>query len=93
MGVHGIDREAGFTTPNLLEAETDQAMVAASRRLVVVADHTKWGVVGLSAIAELDEASVLVTDAGMPLDAREALAESVGELLIADDSSTQESVT
>jgi DeoR/GlpR family transcriptional regulator of sugar metabolism len=91
MGVHGIDQEAGFTTPNLLEAETDQAMVAASRRLVVVADHTKWGVVGLSAIAGLDEAEVLVTDAGLPDEAREALVESVGELLIADDPSIEES--
>src|SRR5690349_21617722 len=51
MGVHGMDPHAGFTTPNMLEAETDRAMVEAGRRLIVVADHTKWGVIGISSIA------------------------------------------
>ena len=41
MGVHGMDARAGFTCPNLLEAETDVALVEAGRRLVVMADHTK----------------------------------------------------
>ncbi len=53
VGVHGMDPRAGFTTPNLLEAETDRALVEAGRRLVVVADHTKWGVIGVSTIARL----------------------------------------
>ena len=51
LGVHGVSADAGFTTPNLLEAETDRALVAAAERVVVVADHTKWGVRGLSQIA------------------------------------------
>lgn len=83
LGVHGIDADAGFTTPNLLEADTDRALVAAGRRLVVVADHTKWGTVGISTIARLDEADVLVTDDALPRDARETLAEQVGELVLA----------
>ena len=36
---------------------------AGRRRVVVVADHTKWGVIGLCSILELDQAEVLVTDA------------------------------
>jgi len=63
LGVHGLDVETGLTTPNLLEAETDRAMVAAAGRLIVLADHTKWGVTGLSRIADLAEVDVLVTDA------------------------------
>jgi Transcriptional regulators of sugar metabolism len=51
LGVHGIAADVGLTTPNLLEAETDRALVAVSARLVVVADHEKWGVRGLSRIA------------------------------------------
>jgi DeoR/GlpR family transcriptional regulator of sugar metabolism len=84
MGVHGIDPEAGFTSPNLLEAETNRAVLAAARRLVVLADHTKWGVVGLSTIASLDEASVLITDTGLEPEACEALAARVGELLVVE---------
>lgn len=83
MGVHGMDATAGFTTPNLMEADTNRAMVAAAGRLVVVADHTKWGTVGLSRIARLEDASVLVTDSGLSAAAREALGEHVGELVIA----------
>jgi DeoR/GlpR family transcriptional regulator of sugar metabolism len=84
LGVHGIDPDAGFTSPNLMESETNRALAGAARNLVVVADHTKWGLVGISAFAELDEAAVLVTDDGLPYEAREVLRGSVGELVIAE---------
>jgi DeoR/GlpR family transcriptional regulator of sugar metabolism len=84
MGVHGMDLHAGYTSPNLLEAETDRALIHAGRRLVVVADHTKWGVVGLSSIARLDEAEVLITDSGLPDDARDALVARVRDVVIVD---------
>ncbi len=43
LGVHGISVEAGLSTPNLAEAETNRRLVQSARRVVVVADHTKWG--------------------------------------------------
>ena len=61
-----MSERAGFTTPNLMEAETNRALVDAAERLVVLADHTKWGTVGISSIAALDEAHVVVTDGGLP---------------------------
>ncbi|GGO73059.1 DeoR/GlpR family DNA-binding transcription regulator [Nonomuraea cavernae] len=82
LGVHGMTVRAGFTTPNMMEAETDRALVEAASRLVVLADHTKWGTVGISTIARLGEADVLVSDAGLPDPARSVLAEHVGELVI-----------
>ena len=81
MGVHGMTTDAGFTTPNLLEAETDQAFVASAERVVVTADHTKWGVRGLSRIARLEEVSTLVTDDGLAGDARAALEEHIGNVM------------
>ena len=48
LGVHGMSLRAGLTTPNLVEAATNRALVAAARRTVVTADHSKWGVVGLA---------------------------------------------
>jgi DeoR/GlpR family transcriptional regulator of sugar metabolism len=83
MGVHGMDLHAGFSTPNLMEAETDRVLAKAARRVVVVADHTKWGTIGLSSIIALGEADVLVTDELLDLEARQLLAEHVGELLVA----------
>src|SRR6476659_11407383 len=84
MGVHGMDPRSGLTTPNVLEADTDRALAAAGRRLVVVADASKWGVIGISSIAPLDQADVLVTDAGLALEARVILSGSVRELIVVD---------
>ncbi len=84
VGVHGMDPHSGFTCPNLLEADTDRALIEAGRRLVVVADHSKWGVIGISSIARLDQVDVLITDAGLDLEARRALAAEVRELIVVD---------
>jgi len=83
MGVHGMAVDAGFTTPNLLEAETDQALIASAQRVVVVADHTKWGVRGLGRIADLSAAAVIVSDGGLPPDAPQAIAEQGVQLVVA----------
>jgi DeoR/GlpR family transcriptional regulator of sugar metabolism len=84
LGVHGMGERAGFTTPNLLEAEVDRALVLAAQRLVVLADHTKWGTVGISSIAALSEADVLITDSLLPEAARKILQDEVGELIITE---------
>ena len=83
MGVHGMDAEAGFTTPNLAEAETNRALVASARQVAVVADNSKWGVVGLSTIAALDEVDVVVSDDGLAPDARQVLSSNCGRLVLA----------
>ena len=83
LGVHGMDLAAGFTSPNLMEAEMNRAMVSATSRLIVLADHTKWGVVGLCAIARLSDASVLVSDEDLSAEARDVLSTTVGELILA----------
>ncbi len=84
MGVHGMSARAGFTTPNLTEAETNRAFAEATQRLVVLADHTKWNVTGLSSIAALHDADTVVTDATISQAARDSLDEHVGRVLIAD---------
>lgn len=83
MGVYGMETGSGFTTPNMMEAEADRALVASARRLAVLADHTKWRLVGISTFARLDDAHVLVTDAELSGHAREALDDHVGELIVA----------
>ena len=80
LGVHGMDAEAGFTTPNLLEAETDRAFVAAARKVVVLADHTKWGTQGISTIVDLDEADEVISDSGLSGDAQRILRDRVSRL-------------
>ena len=82
LGVHGMSLRAGYSTPNLLEADVNRAFLEASHRLVVVADHTKWGQVGLSSIAPLDAADVVVTDSGLSHEARGHLSDIVDEVIV-----------
>lgn len=86
LGVHGIHERAGFTTPNMLEAETNQALIETGGKLVVAADHTKWGITGVSTIARLAQADVVITDIGLGDDARRVLAEHVDEVVMAGPS-------
>ncbi|MFJ8584253.1 DeoR/GlpR family DNA-binding transcription regulator [Streptomyces sp. NPDC093595] len=85
LGVHGVSVEAGLSTPNLAEAETNRHLVRSARRVVVVADHTKWGTVGLSSFARLDEVDHLVTDPGLSPRARAEMAEHLPGLIVAGE--------
>jgi len=84
IGCHGIDPAAGLTTPNLAESETNRAFMRSARRVTVIADHTKWGIVGLSSFASLEDVDTLITDGGLPADAQALVADRVGQLVIAD---------
>ena len=85
LGVHGMSERAGYTTPNLMEADANRALVEAAERLVVLADHTKWGTVGISSIVPLDRADIVITDDGLEEQARSVLAEQVDELIVVSD--------
>jgi DeoR family fructose operon transcriptional repressor len=80
LGVHGVDQDAGFTTPNLLEAEMDRALIDAARRVVVLADHSKWGTVGISTIAAMEEVDEVISDDQLGHEAQRVLRERVGSL-------------
>ena len=90
MGVHGMNSRAGFTTPNLMEAETNRAFVDATEHLVVLADHTKWGTTGLSSMAPLERAAVVITDRGLAPNAVAILEERAGRLVLADTTFTDD---
>jgi DeoR/GlpR family transcriptional regulator of sugar metabolism len=83
LGCHGMDAHAGLTTPNLAESETNRAFLRGARQVVLLADHTKWGTVGLSSFANLDEVDVLITDPGMSDDERMILSEHVDRVIVA----------
>lgn len=83
IGVHGIDQHAGFTTKNLLEAETNRAFISAGSSVTVVADHTRWGRVGLTTVVDLDAVDRVVVDDGLEDEHAEVLRPLVNELWVA----------
>jgi DeoR family transcriptional regulator of aga operon len=60
----GVDAKKGFTTQSWEEAEVKHAIVAASSRVIFLADHGKIGHVATAKIMDLGEAELLITDTG-----------------------------
>jgi len=65
LGVNGISLEHGFTLPSLEEAETAAEVVRHARRTVILADHTKFGMVTHSQVTDIEGVDVIVTDSGL----------------------------
>lgn len=82
LGAHGVDLRAGLTTPNLVEAQTNRALLDSARRVCVLVDSTKLGIIGLSTFGRLDEVDLLVTDSGISDRGRESLESAVNELIV-----------
>lgn len=89
LGAHGVSAEAGFTTPNYLEAETNRALAAAGQRTSVICDHSKWGVVGVMTFADAEDVDVLIMDRGLAPDAATLLREQIPDVRLADVSGTE----
>lgn len=66
LGVDGFDVQHGLTTPNLLEAKVNRAMMDVARAVVAVCDSSKFGRRTLSSIAPPSGVNHLITDRGIP---------------------------
>lgn len=73
LGTNGFTLEFGMTTPDAAEAEVKRAMVAASRRRIVVADSTKAGHSHFHRFATVSDISLLITDTGLDDETAESL--------------------
>jgi DeoR/GlpR family transcriptional regulator of sugar metabolism len=65
-GIRGIDLEVGLTSDDLHEMKTNLAIMAISKTLIVVADHTKFGRIASTRTAPVTAASTIVTDWDAP---------------------------
>ncbi len=83
VGTNGIAASFGLSTPDPDEAAVKRAIVAAARRVVVLADAEKFDAELLVSFASLDSVDVLITDAPPGGALAAALAESDVEVVIA----------
>jgi len=65
LGTNGLDLERGITNSNLVTVSLRQAMIRAGKRVVVVADHTKFNQVALAHVCDLGEIDMIITDCGL----------------------------
>ncbi|MER7798213.1 DeoR/GlpR family DNA-binding transcription regulator [Microbacterium sp. NPDC096154] len=62
IGANGLSAGFGVSTPDPEEADVKRAIVRAARRVILLADRSKFEVESLRRFAALDELDVLVTD-------------------------------
>ncbi len=82
MGIGGVT-EAGFSNSNTLIVGPELKMIQAARKLVIVADHTKFGRGSVIHLAPLAEADIVVSDAGLAPEHQDMLKAHGVEVLLA----------
>jgi DeoR family transcriptional regulator, fructose operon transcriptional repressor len=65
IGTNGCSVERGLTTPDPAEAAVKRAMIGATRRAILLADHTKIGNDYLARFGSLSDLDLLITDNGL----------------------------
>jgi len=84
LGVDGISPTHGCTVPSNAEAEVVKLMIERTRGpVMIVADHSKWGVVSNYQVATIDEIGKLVTDQAFDPAVIESLSAHSMEVVIA----------
>jgi DeoR family transcriptional regulator of aga operon len=66
IGIRAISLERGLTNDYMQETMTDRAILKVGGEVIVLADHTKCGVVSTAFVAPLSRIQRLVTDAATP---------------------------
>lgn len=74
LATNGVSVRRGLTTPDPTEAAVKRAMIAAARRTVLLADHTKFGNDHLIRFGDLADVDTLITDSGLDEDLAAELA-------------------
>lgn len=82
IGTAGFSIESGITAHMYDESEVPRKMVQRSEKCVLVADSSKWNKCSLIKMMELTDVSMVLTDDGLPEDARDKIRAAGIELLI-----------
>ncbi|MDX5628208.1 MULTISPECIES: DeoR/GlpR family DNA-binding transcription regulator [unclassified Brenneria] len=81
LGSDSIDPVVGLSTFNEDEAHQNIAMIAASTRIVVLADASKFSSPALHRICELDKVHIIISDDRLPPETRKLIEEMGVQLL------------
>lgn len=84
LGADGIDINLGLSTPDLEEAALNRTMLKMAKKVIVVADSSKFRKRSLAVIDSIAHIDVLVTDKGIRAEDYDAFIKSGVEVIIAD---------
>jgi DeoR/GlpR family transcriptional regulator of sugar metabolism len=83
LGAAGCDPEFGVSSGNLEESIVSKAMLAIARKVIVVADASKFYKRSISRVANFSEIDTVITDAGLPIALQERIRSFGCDLLLA----------
>lgn len=66
IGASGISIDGGLTNPYPMHTVLQRRIIEASRRRIVLADHSKFGKRAMERAAALSEIDLIITDSGIP---------------------------
>jgi len=66
LGVDGIDAQRGLTTFYIEEAALNAVMIRQAKKKIVVADHSKFGIVGHHVFGTVQDIDLIITDVKTP---------------------------
>ena len=82
MGIRAIDLKNGLTNDYLPETLTDRAILNIGAQTIILADHTKCGVVSTAYLAPLSAVDILITDDKTDRDFIDALRQRNIEVIV-----------
>jgi DeoR family transcriptional regulator of aga operon len=82
LAVDGLHPEAGYSTPDILEAQLNATMIRIANEVTVVADASKFGRRSLSLIGSISCARRVITDSRLGKEMADILREKGLELII-----------
>ena len=82
VGTDGFSLRDGASTHLVEGAEIVRTMRDRAEQTVLLADSSKYGKVGFASVLGLNDISMIITDEGLPAEARDELAEAGVELVL-----------
>jgi DeoR family transcriptional regulator of aga operon len=84
IGIQGIHPVHGLTNEYLPETMSDRVILGFAQKVMIVADHTKFGKSKSSFVADINAVHTIVTDRAAPKDVLEALREKGIQIIVAE---------
>lgn len=79
----GMDMQAGVTSAYLEESQLNVAMLAAVSKVILLADSSKIGKIGLGKTCDISRIDILVTDDGIPNNIKESIEQQGVRVIVA----------
>ena len=85
IGIPAVDLKAGLTNDYLPEVITDRTILSHGREVILVADHTKCGMVAAAFVAPLNRVNTFITDSQTAPDFLDAVQKQGVKVIVACD--------